>query len=57
MIDMLIGPDILDESKTGHSYLEFLQNVLPELLEGVPLVTRIAMYFQHDGFSSHATRL
>ena len=38
---------------TGQNYLEFLQNGLPKQLEGVPLATRIAMYFQHDGSPSH----
>ena len=34
---------------TGQNYLDFLQNELPKQLEDVPLATRIAMYFQHDG--------
>jgi hypothetical protein len=46
--DVLVGPFILDDRMTGHNYLDFLQNGLPEQLEDVPLVTRIAMYFQHD---------
>jgi len=41
---------------TGQSYLDFLQNELPKQLEDVPLATRIAMYFQHDGARSHYTR-
>ena len=55
--DMLIGPIILDKHITGQNYLDFLQNGLPEQLEDVPLATRIAMYFQHDGAPSHYTRL
>jgi hypothetical protein len=55
--DVLIGHVILDDRIRRHNYLDFLQNGLPEKLEGVPLVTRIAMYFQHDGSSSHDTRL
>jgi len=54
--DMLIGPVILDDSVTGQNYLDFLQNELPKQLEYVPLATRIAMYFQHDGAPSHYTR-
>jgi hypothetical protein len=54
---MLIGPVILDDLMTGHNYLDFLQNGLPEKLEDVPLVTWITMYFQHDGAPSHYTRL
>jgi len=46
--DMLIGPVILDDRMTR-------QNELPKL-EDVPLATRIAMYFQHDGVPSHYTR-
>jgi hypothetical protein len=45
MIDgMLIGPVILDDRITGHVYLDFLQNGLPEQLWNVPSATRIAMY-------------
>ena len=54
--DMLIGPVILDDRMTGQNYLDFLQNDLPKQLEDVPLATRIAMYFQYDGASSHYTR-
>jgi hypothetical protein len=53
---LLIGPVILEDRMTGQHYLEFLQNELPEL-EEVPLATRIAMYFQHDGAPPHYTRL
>jgi hypothetical protein len=42
---------------TGQNYLEFLQNELPEQLEVVPMATRIAMYFEHDGAPPHYTRL
>jgi len=54
--DMLIGPVILDNRLTGQNYLDFLQNELPKQLEDVPLATRIALYFQHDGGPSHYTR-
>jgi len=53
--DMLIGPVILDDRMTGQNYLHFLHE-LPKQLEDVPLATRIAMYFQHDGAPSHYTR-
>jgi hypothetical protein len=55
--DMLIGPVILDDHMAGHNYLDFLQNGLPEQLEGVPLATRIYVYFKHDGTPSHYARL
>jgi len=58
MIDgMLTGPLILDDRMTGQNYLDFLQNGLPEQLQDVPLTTRTAMYFQHDGAPCHYTRL
>jgi hypothetical protein len=55
--DMLIGPIILDDFVTGHNYLDFLQNGLPEQLEDIPLATLIAVYFQYDGAPSHYTQL
>jgi hypothetical protein len=58
MIDnMLIGPVILDDRMIRQNYLDFLQYGLPEQLEDVPLVIRIAMYYQHDGAPTHYTRL
>jgi len=54
--DMLIGPVILDDRMTTQNYLDFLQNDLPKQLDDVPLATRIAMHFQHDGAPSHYTR-
>ena len=45
-----------DRAMTGQNYLDFLQNEVPKQLEDVPLATRIAMYFQHDGGPSHYTR-
>ena len=46
----------LSDRVTGQNYLDFLQNKLPKQQEDVPLATRIAMYFQHDGTPSHYTR-
>ena len=54
--DMLIGTVILDDRVTGKNYLDFRENGLPKELEDVPLATRIAMYFQHDGAPSHYSR-
>lgn len=48
----LIDPVILADRMTGQNYLAFLQNE-SEQLEDVPLATRIAMYFQHDGVPPH----
>ena len=47
--DHLIGPYIMPARMTGLNYLIFLQDVLPELLEEVPLEIRNAMWYQHDG--------
>lgn len=53
----LIGPHFLTGgSLNGERYLQFLQEVLPELLEDVPLATRQAMWFQHDGCPAHNAR-
>jgi hypothetical protein len=54
---LLIGPVILEGRIAGQNYLQLLQNELPEQLENVPLATRIAVYFQHDGAPPHYTRL
>jgi hypothetical protein len=56
--DMLIGSTIIENCRSGHNYLDVLQNGLPRQLEDVPLATRIAAYFQHDqhdGAPSHYT--
>lgn len=37
----------------GPIYLTFLQEILPELLEDVPLDIRQHMWFQHDGAPAH----
>ena len=50
---LLLSNVILDARMTGQNYLDFLQNELPK---DVPLATRIATYFQHDGAPSHYTR-
>jgi hypothetical protein len=43
------SPVILDDRMTGHNYLDFLQNGLPEQLVYVPLAARIAMYSAFPG--------
>ena len=49
----LIGPYLLPYRLTGRVYTIFLRDVLPELLEDVPLETRRLMWFQHDGAPAH----
>jgi len=51
--DHLIGPYILPERLNGRTYYIFLNEVLPELLENVPLADIRGMYFQHDGAPAH----
>ena len=47
--DHLIGPYILPVRLNGRTYHAFLSEVLPELLETVPLALRQEMWYQHDG--------
>jgi len=53
--DQLIGPFILEGRLTRQTYLRFLQEELPRLLEDVPLNKRGRMYFQHDGAPPHSS--
>lgn len=49
----LVGPYVLPERVTGESYYVFLREVLPGLLDSVPLGIRRRMWFQHDGCPAH----
>ena len=51
--DYLIGPYLLPTRLDGDSYLVFLQEVLPGLLNDVPPPIRRRMWFQHDGAPAH----
>ncbi|XP_023313209.1 uncharacterized protein LOC111693200 [Anoplophora glabripennis] len=51
--DHLIGPHFLPNRLNGADYRQFLEEVLPELLEDVPLQVRENMYFMHDGAPAH----
>lgn len=53
---MIIGPYIFNEPVNGDNYLNFLTNILPTLLEDVPLATRRSMIFQLDGCPAHFSR-
>lgn len=48
----LLGPIFL-ERLNGDSYLQFLQEQLPDLLAEVPLSDRRQMWFQQDGAPAH----
>lgn len=51
--DELIGPFILENRLVAETYMEFLRNELFTSLENTPLLTRMNMYFQHDGAPPH----
>lgn len=53
--DSLIGPYVLPNRLNGRTYLIFLQDVLPELLENVTFDVRQQIWFQHDGAPAHFT--
>ncbi|KAJ8944789.1 hypothetical protein NQ318_003657, partial [Aromia moschata] len=44
---------ILPNRLNGETYLEFLQNPLPDLLDEVPLQLRLEHWFMHDGAPPH----
>ncbi|KAL0892876.1 hypothetical protein ABMA27_014561 [Loxostege sticticalis] len=48
----LLGPVFLERLNTD-TYLQFLQNELPELLLDVPVGSRRYLYYQHDGAPAH----
>ena len=52
----LIGHFVFDNNVTGNTYEVFLRNELPGLLEGIPLMRRSQLYFQHYGAPPHYTR-
>lgn len=52
----IIGPFELPARLNGASYLHFLQETLPELLEDIPLAVRRNMWFMHDGCPAHFSR-
>jgi hypothetical protein len=47
-----MGPCLLPGKLTAHWY-NFLETVLPGLLEDVPLAVRQVLWFQHDGAPAH----
>jgi hypothetical protein len=51
--DLLIGPFILKRRLTAATYLGFLTDELPLLVEDVSLETRLKMFFQHAGARLH----
>ena len=55
--DKLIGPFVLENNLSGDTYEVFLRTELPGLLEDIPLMVRMQMFFQHDGAPPHYSRL
>lgn len=56
--NVLIGPYLDFPARlTGPIYLNFIQNMLPTLLEDLPLQLRRNIIFQHDGAPPHSSRL
>jgi hypothetical protein len=51
--DIVLGPYLLPDRLTANLYRDFLENVLPGLLEDVPLAVRQKLWFQHDGTPAH----
>lgn len=49
----MIGPIELPQRLNGDSYLLFLRETLPPLLENIPLITRMSMFYMHDGAPPH----
>ncbi|KAJ2940836.1 hypothetical protein O0L34_g10090 [Tuta absoluta] len=52
----VIGPHFIEGHLTGGTYLEMLQNVIPDLLDDIPLSyidQQDQMYYQHDGAPAH----
>ncbi|XP_066600142.1 uncharacterized protein [Prorops nasuta] len=54
--NQLIGPYFLPRRLTGTIYTEFIKDILPVLLEDVPLSVRQEMWFQSDGAPPHFNR-
>jgi len=48
MVDNHIIEHFFEESLNGEAYTDFLENILPQLLENVLLGLRINMWMQHE---------
>ncbi|GFQ93966.1 uncharacterized protein TNCT_390971 [Trichonephila clavata] len=49
--DYLLGPYLMPERLSRQSYLVFLNEVLTEFLDDIPLAAIQGLCFQHDGCS------
>lgn len=53
MHDFLIGSYLLSQRLNGTAYGIFLEEILSELLDNVPVGVRNTMWLHHDGASHH----
>lgn len=51
--DFLIGPHFLPPRLNGNRYRQFIEYVLPDLLEDIPIIQRRRIWFMHDGAPPH----
>jgi hypothetical protein len=49
----IIGPYFIEGNLNGERYAAFLLNILPLLLEDIPLRNRMWMWYQHNGCPAH----
>ena len=49
----LVGPYLFPNTLRDDNYLGFVRDVLPQLLENIPLNIRERIWFQHDGAPPH----
>ncbi|KAJ4449984.1 hypothetical protein ANN_01391 [Periplaneta americana] len=54
--DRLVGPHVLVNRLTGQEYTNFLENIIPHVLEDTPLINRQHIQFLHDGAPAHFSR-
>lgn len=54
--DRIIGPVFIEGRLSGRTYLQMLQEVLPELMDRVPLAYLRGLHYQHDGCPAHYER-
>jgi len=54
--DHIIGPYFIDGKVDGNFYRNFLRNKLVNLLDEVPLESRVNMWFQQDGHPAHTAK-
>jgi hypothetical protein len=51
--DTIIGPYFVEGRLTGESYLNILQEMLPNIMDEVPIAYFQSLYFQHHGAPPH----